>query len=574
MPPGRRLVRSGELGDGRAGPGADPPFERSLLALGGQGSGVAGVGIGESQRVADAQVEEDRGRHDRHRSYAGGEPDAALGEAAHDAIRGGQSEGRAAGEADGVDSLDEGGRTKEIRLARARRGAADVDSGHRPGVGREDDGAAGQAGRIGPVADPEAGDVAQREVLGHGPMLAPGWRSAIMGTACPRIPDEPAPWVSAAPPQAGQGAGVDGRRPGRPHTDGARRRRSARGARRHAPLRPGRRRPPFAATVRFSGRREGVVGKPQPGDTFTVDERIDRVVPGSGPLSVTARAYGLNPGEWTVTAQLSRSPGVGPSRTTAAKSGQTLPRARWSWLRWRLDEATFGPVRTRWGPMVRLTAMPAVIHGSWTALVGLGVVIGIGAMLWLLSFEGIAPGPALLVNIVGVLGGIVGAKLWYIVLRPRQWRKSLGEGWSIDGSIAAAPIAAVIAMLILDLPVLAFLDAALVAFGVGVGIGRLGCFFTGCCAGRCTASRWGVWSSDRRVGARRIPTQLMEAGLGIGLAIVFGALDISGIVPIDGVVFVVGIGSYLAGRQLLLRLRADARSSSLGMEGRRRATAV
>ena len=39
-------------------------------------------------------------------------------------------------------------------------------------------------------------------------------------------------------------------------------------------------------------------------------------------------------------------------------------------------------------------------------------------------------------------------------------------------------------------------------------------------------------------------------------------------------VFVVGIGSYLAGRQLLLRLRADARSSSLGMEGRRRATAV
>jgi phosphatidylglycerol:prolipoprotein diacylglycerol transferase len=109
---------------------------------------------------------------------------------------------------------------------------------------------------------------------------------------------------------------------------------------------------------------------------------------------------------------------------------------------------------------------------------------------------------------------------------------------------------------------------------VGVGIGRLGCFFTGCCAGRCTASPWGVWSSDRRVGARRIPTQLMEAGLGIGLAIILGWLDVSGIVPVDGVVFVVGIGSYLAGRQLLLRLRADARSSSLGMEGRRRATAV
>jgi phosphatidylglycerol---prolipoprotein diacylglyceryl transferase len=329
---------------------------------------------------------------------------------------------------------------------------------------------------------------------------------------------------------------------------------------------------PFGATVRFRGRREGITGKTQAGDTFTVDERIDRVVPGSGPVSVTAKAYNLNPGDWTVTAELIR--GTLSAKGGAARSGQTLPRARWSWLRWRLDDAPFAPVRTRWGPLVRLSAMPAVIHGSWTALVGLGIVIGIGALLWFVSFEGIGPGPAIVVAIAGVIGGIIGAKLWYIVLRPRQWRQSLGEGWSIDGSIGAAPIAAVITMLVLDLPVLAFLDAGAPAFFVGVGIGRLGCFFTGCCAGRCTASRWGVWSSDRRVGARRIPTQLMEAGLGVGLAIVFGWLSIVDILPVDGLVFVVGIGSYLGGRQLLLRLRADARSSSLGMEGRRRATAV
>jgi phosphatidylglycerol:prolipoprotein diacylglycerol transferase len=331
---------------------------------------------------------------------------------------------------------------------------------------------------------------------------------------------------------------------------------------------------PYAATVRFRGRREGIAGKPQPGDTFTVDERLERVVPGSGPISVTTRAYGLNPGEWTVTAELFRGPGPGPSRATPPRVGQTLPRARWSWLRWKLVDVPFGPVRTRWSPFVRLTAMPAVIHGSWTALVGLGMVIGIGALLWFLSLEGVAVGPGLIVAAATVIGGIVGAKLWYIVLRPRQWRSSLSEGWSIDGSVGAAPIAALAAMLVLDLPVLAVLDAGAPAFFVGVGIGRLGCFLTGCCAGRCTASRWGIWSSDRRTGARRIPTQLMEAGLGIGLAIVFGALDVSGILPVDGLVFVGGLVSYLAGRQLLLRLRADARSSSLGMEGRRRATAV
>src|SRR5579884_3267225 len=58
-----------------------------------------------------------------------------------------------------------------------------------------------------------------------------------------------------------------------------------------------------------------------------------------------------------------------------------------------------------------------------------------------------------------------------------------------------------------------------------MAVGRVGCFFAGCCGGPPTASRWGVWSSDQRVGACRIPTQLMElvlAGiLGLGaLAVV------------------------------------------------------
>ena len=331
---------------------------------------------------------------------------------------------------------------------------------------------------------------------------------------------------------------------------------------------------PHPATVTFRGRRDGIAGKPQPGDTFTKTERIERVVPGSGPVSVTTWAYGLNPGGWTVTAELAPLAAARGAPAAQRRSAQTLPRAGWSWLRWRLTDAPFGAVRTRRSPFVRFTGVPAVIHGSWTALVGLGVVIGIATLLWLLSFDGIEPGPALLVAVIGTLGGLVGAKVWYVVLRPRQWRKSLAEGWSIDGSIGAAPIAAVAALLVLELPVLAFLDAGAPAFFVGVGIGRLGCFFTGCCAGRCTTSRWGVWSSDRRIGARRIPTQLLESGLGIGLALLFGALVIADVPPIDGVVFVVGIGSYLAGRQLLLRLRADARSSSLGMEGRRPATAA
>ena len=82
-----------------------------------------------------------------------------------------------------MDPLDEGRRAQEIGLASARRRASHVDARDRARVRRKDDRAAGQPGRIGPVADAQPGNVAQGEVLRHVPILAVGPRSAIMGAA-------------------------------------------------------------------------------------------------------------------------------------------------------------------------------------------------------------------------------------------------------------------------------------------------------------------------------------------------------------------------------------------------------
>jgi phosphatidylglycerol---prolipoprotein diacylglyceryl transferase len=329
---------------------------------------------------------------------------------------------------------------------------------------------------------------------------------------------------------------------------------------------PGADGPAFDAAIRFSGRLSTLRGKGQPGTAFERTERIQRVVPGSGPVSVTTVVYDLQPGEWNVTAELERDPGPRGRTAPRRPSGQTLPRASWSWPRWRLASAPFQPLETRWAPLVRLSSVPAVIHGSWTALVGLGIVIGTLVQIALLAREDVAAGTVLLVTAIGVAAGIAGAKLWYIVLRPRDWRRSLGEGFSVDGSLVAAPLAAVVAALVLGLPLGAYLDAGAAGFFVGVAIGRLGCFFTGCCAGRMTASRWGIWSSDRRVGARRIPTQLLEAGVGLLIAVVLVAGVLANVPPIDGVIFVAGLAAYLPARQLLLRLRADPRRSSLSTQ--------
>ncbi len=47
-------------------------------------------------------------------------------------------------------------------------------------------------------------------------------------------------------------------------------------------LDPGEDGDPFSATIRFSGRRAEVAGKPEPGDTFSQEETVEGIVPEAG----------------------------------------------------------------------------------------------------------------------------------------------------------------------------------------------------------------------------------------------------------------------------------------------------
>jgi len=65
------------------------------------------------------------------------------------------------------------------------------------------------------------------------------------------------------------------------------------------------------------------------------------------------------------------------------------------------------------------------------------------------------------------------------------------------------------------------------------------------------------------VGARRIPTQLLESVLAgmLGLLVLVAVL---GHGPADGAFFVAGLAAYTLGRQGLLHLRAEPRKTRLG----------
>lgn len=316
---------------------------------------------------------------------------------------------------------------------------------------------------------------------------------------------------------------------------------------------------PYAATVRLTGRRVGINRLPGPQDTFVQEDRVDGIVPGSGPVSITSWVYGLEPGDWTVSAELLRPGGDGGRGRRAA--AEPIPAARWSWPRWAIAGGSRGPVRTRWAMVLPLARMPGVIPGSFTVLGALGIAVALVVQSAILAREAVPVGESLMVSLIALVSGLLGAKVWYAILHPGPWRKAILGGWAVDGFLVVASVVAVAALIALELPVGGYLDATAPGIFFAVAIGRLGCFFTGCCAGRCTNSRWGVWSFDRdsRIGARRIPTQLLESAAGLVIGVVAALVVVSDTLGVEGAVFVAAVAAYFVVRQGLLRLRAERR---------------
>lgn len=309
-------------------------------------------------------------------------------------------------------------------------------------------------------------------------------------------------------------------------------------------------------TVRFTGRRAGVTGRPKPGDEFVHDEIVADVLPGSGPVSVTAKIR-ADPGEWSVRARLVQPKAGRATRVSRQPSSDAYP-AVWSWRRWRLER---GPATTSVETcLAPLAPTPAVVLGSWLGLVVLGIVLALLTQRWVVAAADLRLEHVLTISLLIVLAGAVGAKVWYIVLQRQSRRRN---GWAVQGLVTAIVVVAPLLLLLWDVPVGPYLDATAPAVMVGLGTGRLGCFFTGCCAGRPTASRWGIWSSNRRVGARRVPTQLMESVLAFGVA----AATLVAVLSTGsqhGAYFIATIAAFTLIRQALLRLREEGRQSRSG----------
>ena len=310
---------------------------------------------------------------------------------------------------------------------------------------------------------------------------------------------------------------------------------------------------PYPVTIRFTGRRIGV-RRPGPQDSFTLTETVSRVVPGSGRVAITIHKYDIAQGEWQVTA----TPVTDPGPRKAARS----PSAR----------RAGPPNASSWGttgfaPIIRGRA-PGVRLGAWPLFVAVGVAVAVTVQAILAARAHLPVGAIVVVSLIASLVGLVGAKVYYLAEHAprtlRQPRELLAAGMCIQGFVLAAIATAIIAILVRGLPPGLFLDVSVPGLLFAMAIGRFGCFFGGCCVGRPTSSRWGLWSSDRRVGMRRVPTQLLESALASTLGLVALLAVLQGGFRPEGAVFVASIAMYVLGRQLLFPLRDLPRHTSHG----------
>ena len=323
---------------------------------------------------------------------------------------------------------------------------------------------------------------------------------------------------------------------------------------------------PYVATIRLTGQRLRPAAEDSAENTFIREETIQNVLPNVGRISLTTWVYGIAPGEWDVRAELRRGSDH-PARAFVAggrrgQPAEALPRASWSWRGWTVSTAPNATIKTRMALLAPLARIPAVVPGIWTGLGIVGVSLAIAITVAIAATRGISPGQSLLTALLAVAMGLTGAKIWYAVLAPGPWFRGLAGGWAVDGFLVVAPLTAVAVLLIQGLPVGIFLDATAPGIFFAVAIGRVGCFFTGCCAGRMTQGSIGIWSSDRRVGARRVPAQLFESGAGLAIAAVSLSLVLLRSPLPDGLIFVVAFATYAFIRQMMLRIRAESRTFS------------
>lgn len=133
---------------------------------------------------------------------------------------------------------------------------------------------------------------------------------------------------------------------------------------------------------------------------------------------------------------------------------------------------------------------------------------------WQFKKRGVKPDFIYGLLIACIVGGLLGAKIHYLIIHPEQWPENLlsGEGLVWFGGLFGAIAAVVVVTLLSKQRLAAVMDSGALAVSIGYAFGRMGCFLRGDDYGIPTDLPWGM-AFPKGVPPTTVevhPTQLYE----------------------------------------------------------------
>lgn len=162
-----------------------------------------------------------------------------------------------------------------------------------------------------------------------------------------------------------------------------------------------------------------------------------------------------------------------------------------------------------------------VIH-TYGIFVAAGFLLGVAVARIQAGRENVPPQVITDIAIFGLIAAVAGARLAYIVVEWRYFTENPLEllafwkgGLVFYGGLLAGLATAVLYINAKRLSVMKTLDAIAPGMAAGHAVGRIGCFFAGCCYGKPTHVPWAVVFTDPEslapIGVPIHPTQLYSS---------------------------------------------------------------
>ena len=173
---------------------------------------------------------------------------------------------------------------------------------------------------------------------------------------------------------------------------------------------------------------------------------------------------------------------------------------------------------------------PVTLH-TYGLFLALGLLAGLMVTWRIREREGIDSRQVLEMALLMILAGVIGSRGLYVFMNMSQYRNrpmDILKIWE-GGFVFAGGIICVFSIIALyarrrRLSFFKLGDLWAPAVAIGQGIGRIGCFFAGCCYGMPTDLKWGVvFTNPHSLAPLNValhPTQLYSAASGFAIFIV------------------------------------------------------